>query len=306
MTALDRALVNKTITRTASGGAVIDMDGAFIANPTAAIETFHTVAEKQLGGRPYRYAYSVNKKQITRQAPQPQTAPVGGAVNSGYYSPIYLPPAGQGGGGAEAAIILGSIALIVILAKLAYDSRQSKTEKPPGEPLRSTVATDTPTVVAAPKEETITTRILRVSGTAEPISPVSLDKSRLVEILLPDEAPVIGKMKPAVSQALAEEVRRGFEQIGCQVLIGNSARQGGYAVRTSVLRAQGNAILYSNLTVEIALVDQRTGKELTRWVVQASEKPFDMNAQNERLYGPGIATSILSKPLKSKLAAYVR
>lgn len=296
MTALDRALVNKTITRTASGGAVIDMDGAFIANPTAAIETFHTVAEKQMGGRPYRYTYSVDKKQVKRTVPQYQDSS-GGSSGGNYYMPIYTQP-----GGGEAAIILGSIALIIVLAKLAHDSQ--KPDKEDSATLAKPAASVTPPL--PPKEETITTRILRVSGSVEPISQVTLDKSRLVEVLLPDEAPVIGKMKPAVSRAVAEEVRSGFEQLGCQVLIGQQSQQAGYSVRTSVLRAQGNALMYSNLTVEMTLVDQKTGKELTRWVVQASEKPLDINAQNERLYGPGIATSILKKPLKSKLASYLR
>lgn len=48
MTALDRSLVNKQVTRTHSGGVVISMDGSFLLNPTAAVETFHKVAEKEL------------------------------------------------------------------------------------------------------------------------------------------------------------------------------------------------------------------------------------------------------------------
>ncbi len=71
MTALDRSLIRKTITRTATGGAAITMEGNFIHNPTAAVETFHTIAHRELRGRPYRYSYKVDKKQITRQIPAP-------------------------------------------------------------------------------------------------------------------------------------------------------------------------------------------------------------------------------------------
>jgi hypothetical protein len=284
------------------------MDGSFILNPTAAIETFHTVAEKEMGGRPYRYTYTVDKKQTTRQIPgnssiaMASSAGSSGSSHTPIYTPIYV-PAGGGGGGGEAAIILGSIALIILIAKMAASSREEKT--PQAQPAPASTPTPAAEPVA-PREEVITTRILRVSGTAEPIAPVSLDRNRLVEVLMPDQSPVIGKLKPAVAQALSEEIRRGFESMGCQVLLGGQSRQSGYTVRTSVLRSQGNAIIYSNLTVEITLVDQKTGRELARWIVQTTEKPFDLKSQNERLYGAGIATGILQKPLKTQMSRYLR
>jgi hypothetical protein len=222
-------------------------------------------------------------------------------VNLRKNTPIYVPAGGGGGvGGGEAAIILGSIALIILIAKMAASSREEKA------PQAQSAAVSTPAAPVAPREEVITTRILRVSGSAEPVAPVTLDKNRLVEVLLPDESPVIGKLKPAVAKALSEEIRRGFESMGCQVLLGSQSRQSGYTVRTSVLRSQGNAIVYSNLTIEIALIDQKTGRELTRWIVQATEKPFDLKSQNERLYGAGIATGILQKPLKTQMSRYLR
>jgi hypothetical protein len=303
MTALDRSLVNKKITRTATGGVQIDMDGNFILNPTAAIETFHTVAEKEMGGRPYHYTYTVDKKQTTRQIPGNNSSATSSSSGGSYYTPIYVPAGGGGGGGGEAAIILGSIALIILIAKMASSSREEKA--PQAQPAPASTPTPAAEPVA-PREEVVTTRILRVSGTAEPVAPVSLDRNRLVEVLLPDESPVIGKLKPAVAKALSEEIRRGFESMGCQVLLGSQSRQSGYTVRTSVLRSQGNAIIYSNLTVEITLVDQKTGRELARWIVQATEKPFDLKSQNERLYGAGIATGILQKPLKTQMSRYLR
>jgi hypothetical protein len=249
----------------------------------------------------------VDKKQTTRQIPgnsSNATASNAGSSGGSYYTPIYVPAGGGGGvGGGEAAIILGSIALIILIAKMAASSREEKAPQAQPAPVSTSATAAEP---VAPREEVITTRILRVSGTAEPIAPVSLDRSRLVEVLLPDQSPVIGKLKPAVAQALSEEIRRGFESMGCQVLLGSQSRQSGYTVRTSVLRSQGNAIIYSNLTVEITLVDQKTGRELARWIVQATEKPFDLKSQNERLYGAGIATGILQKPLKTQMSRYLR
>lgn len=296
MTSLDRALVNKTISRTAGGGVTIDMDGNFIHNPTAAIETFHAVAEKEMGGRPYRYSYAVDKKQFTRTIPAP-----GATAGSNTYIPIYGAPGGGGGG--EAAIILGSIALIILLAKMASDHRREKPAAPPASSGAAAAAQPAP---AAPKQETVTTRILRVSGTAEPVAAVSLERSRSVSVVVPDESPAIGRLKPAVATGISEEIRRGFEAMGCQTSVGSPSGQGGYTVRTSVLRAQGNAIVYSSLTLEIALIDQRTGRELARWMVQAAEKPFDLKSQNERMYGAGIATQILQKPLHAQMSRYLR
>jgi|GEM_PF-2976634 len=296
MTALDRSLVKKNITRLGSGGVQIDMDGNFLLNPTAAVETFHTVAEKELGGRPYRYKYAVNKKQITRQIPEVTVAP------SSSYMPIFVPtPTGSSGiGGGEAAIILGSLALILIIIELAKKDSATNSVTPPVAEKRTSA--EPPAV----REEVISTRILQVSGTAEPISPVSLDRNRLVEVVVPDASAAIGRVKPGVARKLAEELRRGFEGMGCQVLLTDRPQKAGYTVRTTILRAQGTPVTYSNLTLEISLQDQRTGRELTRWVVQASEKPFDLNAQNERLYGAGIATGILQKPLAMQLKRYVQ
>jgi hypothetical protein len=155
MTALDRSLVNKKISRTATGGVKIDMDGSFILNPTAAIETFHAVAEKEMGGRPYRYSYVVDKKQTTRQIPDHSstaTAASAGSSHTPVYTPIYVPAGGGGGGGGEAAVILGSIALIILLAKMASSSREEKA--PEAQP----VPASTPTPATAPREEVVTTR----------------------------------------------------------------------------------------------------------------------------------------------------
>jgi hypothetical protein len=288
MTALDRSLVKKKITPTAAGGVQIEMDGTFIHNPTAAIETFHTVAEKSMGGRPYRYSYSVDQKQraVAQYASTANSGP--GAV----YTPIFV-PANTGSG--EAAIILGSIALIILLAKMASDSR-APTATIPGQP----------TTTLSSNDRMVTTRVLKITGSAEPIAPISLNRNRLVTVSFPDQPPVIGLLKPEVAKALAEEVRRGFENLGCKVLLGNQSNQGGYKVTTSVLRAQGNAIIYSSLTVEMTLSDESTGREVARWIVQGNEKPFDFPSQNERLYGPGIATSILRKPMQAQMSRYLR
>jgi hypothetical protein len=288
MTALDRSLVKKKITPTASGGIQIEMDGTFIHNPTAAIETFHTVAEKSMAGRPYRYSYSLDHKQ--RAVTQPIASTNSGS--GGVYTPIFV-PANSGSG--EAAIILGSIALIILLAKMASDSR-APAATIPGQPT-TTLASDV---------KMVTTRILKITGTAEPISPVTLDRNRLLTVRFPDQPPVIGKLKPEVAKALAEEVRKGFESLGCKVLLGNQPNQGGYTVTTNVLRAQGNAIKYSSLTIEMTLSDHSTGREVARWIVQGNEKPFDMPSQNERLYGPGIATGILRKPMLTQMSRYLR
>lgn len=303
MTALDRSLVNKQITRTNSGGVIISMDGNFLLNPTAAVETFHKVAEKELGGRPYRHSYAIDKKQTTRRIQE--AGPKAAAGNqSSYYVPVYSTHSSGGGlGGGEAAVILGSIALILLIAKLASDSRKNKTAKLPSESLKpASVQPDTPTF----REESVPTNILRVSGHAEPISPIPLDRSRTVEILPPDQPPVVGRLKPAVASAIADKVREAFTGIGCTAGIGSLPSQQGYRVSTTVLRAQGTAVTYSALTIEITLTDERTQKEIARWLVQAAEKPFDLKSQNERLYGPGIATGILQNPLKTQLARYFR
>jgi len=314
MTSLDRALVNKTITRTDSGGVTIDMDGNFIHNPTAAIETFHAVAEKEMAGRPYRYTYAVDKKQFTRTIPAPGSSrgsSSGSSAGSSTYMPLYVPAyngGGGGGGGGEAAIILGSIALIILIAKMASDHKKEKTAETAPPPVNSgaSTAASAPAAPVPPKQETVTTRILRVSGTAEPVAPVSLERSRSVSVVVPDESPAIGRLKPAVAAGISEEIRKGFEAMGCQASVGNPSGTSGYTVRTSVLRAQGNAIVYSSLTLEIALIDQRTGRELARWMVQAAEKPFDIKSQNERVYGAGIATQILQKPLHTQMSRYLR
>ncbi|MCX6853830.1 MAG: hypothetical protein NTV80_02875 [Verrucomicrobia bacterium] len=285
---MDRSLVKKKITPTASGGVQIEMDGTFIHNPTAAIETFHTVAEKSMTGRPYRYSYSVDQK----QRPVAQSTSAANSGSGAVYTPIFV-PANSGSG--EAAIILGSIALIILLAKMASDNRASAATIP-GQP--------TTTLISG--EQMVPTRILKITGTAEPVPPVTLDRNRLVDVRFPDQPPAIGQLKPAVAKALGEEVRRGFENLGCKVLLGSQPSQGGYTVTTTVLRAQGNAIKYSSLTIEMTLSDQSTGRELARWIVQGSEKPFDLPSQNERLYGPGIATSILQKPIQTQMSRYLR
>ncbi len=310
MTALDRSLVNKQITRTDSGGVIISMDGNFLLNPTAAVETFHQVAEKELGGRPYRYSYAIDKKQTNRRIQEtgPKAAVTAGTAAAGnqssYYVPIYSTHSSGGGlGGGEAAIILGSIALILLIAKLASDSRKNKTaELPPESSKPASIQPDQPTF----REESVPTNILRVSGKAEPISPVTLDRSRTVEILPPDHPPVIGRLKQPVASAIGDKVREAFTDIGCPASIGSLPSQQGYRVSTTVLRAQGTAVTYSALTLEITLTDERTQKEIARWLVQAAEKPFDLKSQNERLYGPGIATGILQNPLKTQLARYFR
>lgn len=312
MTALDRSLVNKQVTRTHSGGVVISMDGSFLLNPTAAVETFHKVAEKELGGRPYRYTYTVDKKQSTRRievpgqeaASSPQSDPTRTGAGGSYYMPFYVQqPSGGGSGGGEAAIILGSIALILLIAKLAADNRKKKDVMPP-----QVVSATVPAALHEPtfREETVATSIIRVSGNAEPVSPITLDRSRAVEILPPDQPPVIGRLKPAVAGAIADKLQEAFTGIGCAASIGSNPRQQGYRVSTTVLRAQGTPVTYSALTLEITLTDERSQKELARWLVQAAEKPFDIKSQNERLYGPGISTGILQKPMQAQLARYFR
>lgn len=278
MTVLDRALVKKTVSRLPSGGVQIDMNGDFIFNPTAAIETFHTVAEKQMGGRPYRYAYALNKDEVTRtvKAKQPAKETKPAPTGPGYI-PIYTT---GGPGSMEAAVVMGSLALLIILARLANENKGT--------------------------EDDVQVRVLNISGTAEPIAPVALDRSRVVEVVVPDAPPMIGRLKPQVARGLAEAVRSAFAAQGLQAVISDAPRQGGYVARTTVLRAQGNFITYTSLTVEVNLQDARTGRELTRLVVQAAEKPFDLKAQTERQNQGGIASSLLVKPLAAKLRGYVR
>lgn len=117
---------------------------------------------------------------------------------------------------------------------------------------------------------------------------------------------MIGRLKQPVASAIGDKVREAFTDIGCPASIGSLPSQQGYRVSTTVLRAQGTAVTYSALTLEITLTDERTQKEIARWLVQAAEKPFDLKSQNERLYGPGIATGILQNPLKTQLARYFR
>lgn len=289
MTALDRALVKKTVTPTSDGGVQIQMEGTFLVNPTAAVETFHTVAEQKMGGKPYRYQYALDKKQITR------TKPVAGSGSaSSSIVPMFYGPVGSSGASfGEAALIIGSIALIVELVDLA-----TKDDEP--APAASTASTP-----AAPKTETVQTRILQVSGTAVPVAPVALDRSRLVEVIVPDASPAIGHLKPQVAKSIANSVRSSFEKLGLQTLVSEASKQQGYVVRCAVLRAQGTYVTYSNVTVELTVQDRRTGRELTRMVVQMAEKPLDIKAQTER-QTTGVATTQLTKAVDAKLKAYVK
>jgi hypothetical protein len=291
MTALDRALVKKTVTPTSDGGVQIQMEGTFLVNPTAAVETFHTVAEQKMGGRPYRYQYALDKKQITR------TKPVAGSGSaSSSIVPMFYGPVGSSGASfGEAALIIGSIALIVELVDLA-----TKDDEP--APAASTATASTP---AAPQTETVQTRILQVSGTAVPVAPVALDRARLVEVIVPDASPAIGRLKPQVAKSIANSVRSSFEKLGLQTLVSESPKQQGYVVRCAVLRAQGTYVTYSNVTVELTVQDRRTGRELTRMVVQMAEKPLDLKAQTER-QTTGVATTQLTKAVDAKLKAYVK
>ncbi|MES2506207.1 MAG: hypothetical protein V4599_05860 [Verrucomicrobiota bacterium] len=289
MTALDRALVKKTVTPTSDGGVQIQMEGTFLVNPTAAVETFHTVAEQKMGGRPYRYQYALDKKQITR------TKPVAGSGStSSSIVPMFYGPVGSSGASfGEAALIIGSIALIVELVDLATQD---------DEPAPAPATASAPT---APQTETVQTRILQVSGTAVPIAPVALDRSRLVEVIVPDASPTIGRLKPQVAKSIANSVRSSFEKMGLQTLVSEGPKQQGYVVRCAVLRAQGTYVTYSNVTVELTVQDPRTGRELTRMVVQMAEKPLDIKAQTER-QTTGVATTQLTKAVDAKLKAYVK
>lgn len=290
MTALDRALVKKTVSPTSDGGVQIQMEGSFLVNPTAAVETFHTVAEQKMGGRPYRYLYALDKKQITR------TKPVAGSGSaSSSIVPMFYGPVGSSGASfGEAALIIGSIALIVELVDLATKDEPA--------PAATTAAASTP---AAPQTETVQTRILQVSGTAVPIAPVALDRARLVEVIVPDASPAIGRLKPQVAKSIADSVRSSFEKLGLQTLVSESPKQQGYVVRCAVLRAQGTYVTYSNVTVELTVQDRRTGRELTRMVVQMAEKPFDIKSQTER-QSTGVATTLLTKAVDAKLKAHVK
>jgi hypothetical protein len=247
------------------------------------------VAEKQMGGQPYRYSYAINRGQKNppqveqKGAPKPVTKERPAGAYEPSHIPLYTGAPGNAMSG-EAAIVLGSLALLLILADLADDGDDAAAGKPGGAGA-----------------------VLNVSGTAEPIAPAVLDRGELVEVIVPNAPPQIGRLKAGVARGLAEAVGAGFESLGARVVINDAPRSAGrYVVRSTVLRAQGNLVQYTNLTVEVSLHDQRTGRELTRMLVQAAEKPFDLKAQTERQNAGGIATSIFVKPLQAKLRTYVR
>lgn len=57
MNFMDRAFVKQETKHLANEGVEITMSGESLHNPTAAIEGFHKLAEKQLHGAPYRYEH---------------------------------------------------------------------------------------------------------------------------------------------------------------------------------------------------------------------------------------------------------
>lgn len=291
MTALDRALVKKTVTPQSDGGLQIQMEGSFLANPTAAVETFHTLVEQKMGSRPYRYEYVLDKKQLTRTRSVPGAAST--STSSSVMPMVYGSLAGSGASFGEAALISASIALVAELIDLATKETPVAASVPTSDEGNSTIT------------ETVQTRILQISGKATPIAPVTLDRSKIVEVLIPKSQAAIGKLKPQVARGIADSIRTSFEKLGMQTLVSETPKQQGYAVRCAVLRAQGTYITYSNVTVEVSLHDQRTGRELTRMLVQVAEKPFDLKAQSER-QSIGVATSILTKELDEKLKVYVK
>jgi|APTNR8051073442_1049403.scaffolds.fasta_scaffold01425_8 hypothetical protein len=285
----DKMIVRPQIQKLASGGVEISMSGDALLNPTAALERFHQLAEKQLGGAPYLYNYRVEKADVTetyfrtektqRQIEAPSTASgwsTSTRTSSGY-RPIFVPVYGKGSssgiGSGEAAAIVASLIVLAILIEAI--SKQKTTTRPQtpvsAEPQKKLI---TVTETKRIKDQRVTGQVLKLTGTATPVAPLTWSKGSKVEVVLPSGTPVIGKMNAAAARSFAEATAEALKAHGYTPTIVSSPSPSAHAVRPVVLRAQGMMDAgVQQITVEYEFSDPANRSRPLRAFVQTAN-PF--------------------------------
>ncbi len=307
----DKMLVKQQVNKLPSGGVEVVMVGNELRNPTAALERFHEIAAKRLGGQPYRYTYQVDRADVmetyyrTQKTERQVEAPARGGRTGG--TPVYYPIHGggqgrsQGGiGGGEAAVILASVVVLTLLIKAASKPKPASQEPPAQSETRTITVTDTKMV----KDQRVAGQAMRLRGTATPVERLGWSQSRAVEVVVPSGKPVIGEMSGEDARRFAEAAVKSLESLGYNATVVTAPSAGAQVVKPVVLRAQGMMEAgQQQMTVEYELSSPATRGNPARVFVQTAN-PFagqsfgDLSSVSLR-YRP----AALIKPLAKKLSA---
>jgi hypothetical protein len=311
----DKALVTQSVSKLANGGVRVSMEGDSLRNPTAAIERFHQIAAKQMGGTPYTYDYQVGmadvikskyrteKHQMLATSSSTTTTDNQRGRSSGYGT-IQLYNLGSGpapnlGGGEIAAIV----ATVVVIALITNHLAKKK-----NEPV-TTTQTDTVgtiTVDRQVREEKVVGQVLQLVGTTNPAPKLNWSKTTPVEVIIPTTTPVIGKMTATQAQSFAESAAQSLRLAGLTASVVANPSGKVPNVKLNVLRAQGTMDSGNNqLTVEYELNSPGNKAPSARLFTQIATcmPPPLAYATKADLMGFGYSTAHLIKPLAKQLQA---
>lgn len=324
---LDLALnVSKKWQRNPDGSVSLTLSGESLNNAAGAVETFHKLADKQFGSTPYTYSYTVGhereKRTVTKSErvkvasatvaggtplappvpedlkrplnpqPIPYYVPYGGGQSGGYF-------AGGGGGGEVIAIVAAVVVVAMIASAVAKERAKSK----PASPSRSLSLTETFKTVTHTETEEYGSAKLVLRGTARATSPSTLDSSRTVQILVPNDTTFQGKLAAGSGLAAANATAAALQ--GWKTEVVRSVTTGsGYVLKPALIRwadrsdysMSGNRDV---ATVEYELQDAASRRTLQRFVVHAAQSTMSMTVGGD----PG---DVLKKEFAKHWSVYTR
>jgi len=323
---LDLALnVSKKLQRNTDGSVSLTLSGASLNNAAGAVETFHKLADKQFGSAPYTYSYTVGheraKRTVTKSErvklsatvaggtplappvpeelkrplnpqPIPYYVPYGGGQSGGYF-------AGGGGGGEVIAIVAAVVVVAMIASAVAKERAKSK----PATPSRSLSSTESFKTVTRTETEEYGSAKLVLRGTARATSPSTLDPSRTIQILVPNDTTFQGKLAAGSGLAAANATAAALQ--GWKTEVVRSVTTGsGYVVKPALIRwadrsdysMSGNRDV---ATVEYELQDAASRRTLQRFVVHAAQSTMSMTVGGD----PG---DVLKKEFAKRWSVYTR
>lgn len=307
MSMMEKVLVKTEVSKLAGGGVRVMMQGDELLNPTAALERFHEIAVKQVGGGAYSYGYQLDEADVTavhyrtEKTEREVAAPAGGGAGYGF-TPIYYGGGGGGGGvgGGEAALIVASAIILTMLVKAVSDSAaKKKAVAKPAAPTKPNTVTVTESKIV--KERRVVGQEMRLTGTAQPVARLNWPKTQPIEVVIPKVAPIIGKMTTEQAYDFAEAAAESFRSLGYTATVVGSPSANGYRVTPVVLRAQG--VLEASqqqMTVEYELSGPSNRGQPARVFVQTANPFAGMSMTGMNLsYRP----QGLVKPLAKRLQA---
>jgi hypothetical protein len=274
--------------RLSDGGLKLALSGPMISYPQAAVEVFHRTADRHFGSRPYSYSYTISRERKKEKVIDVSSIP------PPTYTPIYF-VGGVGGGVAGGAAVAGAAVQAVALL---YNAMSGERPSPPVRkpPTRKPQGVKTRTVeVGKP--------FLALRGTGRPVAPVTLDRSRTIQIVTPADTTFRNNLAAGSGRAAAEATAAALTGWKTQV-VGGASGGSGYILKPSLIRWADRADISldtgrDTVTVEYGLMDARSRRVLHRFVVHATQPMMNLKTGET-------PADVLRPAFAKRWAVYVR